>query len=201
MTRLLLARHGDVDWSGRLGAIDDPLSELGRRQAAALADRLAAHGVAAVHSSPFRRAAETAEIIAARLGVPLRWEQRLQDGHLGEYAEMPNEEVKTRYPLLWQALQTATWFDPPGGETPLQIQQRVVAALEEIAANNSGEEVLVISHGAALTSYLSHLLDLPMESGQRMAFVLQHCALSQVRLSSPPVVLAVNDAAHLEGLS
>ena len=74
MTTLLLVRHGETDWNaeGRLqGHTDRPLNDFGRRQARALADRLAGDDITAVYTSDLSRAKETAEILAERLGLPV----------------------------------------------------------------------------------------------------------------------------------
>ena len=82
MTRLLLVRHGETDWNadGRLqGQTDRPLSDFGRKQARGLADELAAEGFEAIYSSDLARARETAEIIGARLGLPVELDSDLRE--------------------------------------------------------------------------------------------------------------------------
>src|SRR3954451_10202115 len=88
MTRLLFVRHGETDWNaeGRLqGHTDRALNEYGRRQAHELADRLVGDGVAAIYASDLARAKEAAEIIAARLDLPVVVDPDLRERNWGNW--------------------------------------------------------------------------------------------------------------------
>ena len=83
-TRVLLVRHGAVSYSGRVGGADDGLNTLGELQAQALARRLVERNIAAIYTSPLRRASQTAEILAQFLGAPVREDQRLLESGPGD---------------------------------------------------------------------------------------------------------------------
>lgn len=83
-TRLILVRHGAVSYSGRVGGADDSLNTLGELQTQALARRLAERNIAAIYTSPLRRAAHTSEILAQFLGAPVRDDARLRESDPGE---------------------------------------------------------------------------------------------------------------------
>ena len=86
MTTLLLVRHGETDWNaeGRLqGHTDRPLNDYGRRQAAALAEELAGREIDAIYASDLARARETAEIVAARIGLPVALDVGLREKNWG----------------------------------------------------------------------------------------------------------------------
>ncbi|HWX09771.1 MAG TPA: histidine phosphatase family protein, partial [Gaiellaceae bacterium] len=88
MATLLLVRHGETDWNaeGRLqGHTDRPLNEHGRRQAHALAERLAGDDIAAVYASDLARARETAEILGAKLGLPVSRDAGLRERDWGNW--------------------------------------------------------------------------------------------------------------------
>ena len=118
-TTILLARHGETDWNavGRWqGHTDRPLTELGRRQAAELAERLADVELDAVYSSDLLRAVETAEPVAKRLGLPLQTLPELREVDVGTWAGLTRDEVAERFPdgfRRWSEWQTG-WED---GET------------------------------------------------------------------------------------
>ncbi len=163
MTTILLARHGETDWNreGRFqGHADPPLNDAGRAQAAALADALAADGIAAVYSSDLRRAAQTAEIVAARLGLPVRRHRGLREIDVGSWSGLTRAEVEQRFPDGF-----ARWLHGDvghDGETREQLTRRVHAAVLEIAGAHAGQRVLVVTHGGAIRALQRVVLGEPL---------------------------------------
>jgi probable phosphoglycerate mutase len=106
---LYLARHGETDWNleGRWqGQTDIGLNGSGRAQAAALAERLAGHGIAHVSASDLSRARQTAEIVARRLGVAtVAVDHALRERGFGVFEGLTREECAQRFPDSWRA----TW--------------------------------------------------------------------------------------------
>jgi broad specificity phosphatase PhoE len=152
VTTLLLARHGETDWNSERrwqGHADQPLNERGRDQARELAEELAVRQIDAIYASDLRRARETAEIIAARIGLPVRVEQDLREVDVGEWSGLVHTEIETRYPEGFRRWQQGLhgWDE---GETYDAMGARVVAALFVIAARHPAETVLVVSHGGAI---------------------------------------------------
>jgi broad specificity phosphatase PhoE len=200
MRALHLARHGQSVWNaGRRfqGSHDVPLSELGRRQAAALGTALRGRRLAHVYASPLERARQTAEAVVAELGVPLTVMDDLRELCLGEWEGRTVEEIRALPGELY-----ARWVRdpvlgcPPGGEALAEVQARVLGAVEAIAAAHpDGEDVLVVAHGGVISAYLAHCLGLPLSSIWRIT--LSNASLSRV---APPRVLSVNDTAHLAGV-
>ena len=156
-TRLLLARHGETDWNriGRWqGHADEPLNNEGLRQAAVLAKQLVGDGVAAVYSSDLRRASETAKVVGDRLGLPVFEDPGLREIDVGSWSGLTRAEVSEQYPEGF-----ARWLGGDighDGETREQLTERVVAAVERIAAAHDGETVLVVTHGGAIRALRRH---------------------------------------------
>src|SRR5512139_4231488 len=117
---LLLARHGETDWNaaGRWqGHTDIPLNEIGRAQAAALADRLRSEGIGAVVTSDLSRARHTAEIVAGALGVPVALvDPGLREQRFGSFEGLTPRECEERYPGDWARYVADPRAGPPGGE-------------------------------------------------------------------------------------
>ena len=138
MTTLLLVRHGETDWNaeGRLqGHTDTPLNDYGRRQAAALADDLARDGIDVVYSSDLARARETAEIVAARLGLAVLLDPGLREKNWGSWEGLtPMERDAVDYV----------------GESTEEHRERTLRALRAIAERNPGRRVLVVTHGGSM---------------------------------------------------
>ncbi|PYM73510.1 MAG: hypothetical protein DME10_09590 [Candidatus Rokuibacteriota bacterium] len=177
MSHLLLARHGQsVSNAIRRfqGSQDVELSELGARQAEALARVLQSRPVAAVYTSPLARARRTAEIAAAGTNVPVTPVEDLR-------------ELCLRDPVACL---------PPGGEPLAEVQARVVRAVDEIArAHPDGQQALVVCHGGVISAYLAHCLGLPLSSIWRLT--VSNGSLTEVR---PPRVHSVNNTQHLVGV-
>jgi 2,3-bisphosphoglycerate-dependent phosphoglycerate mutase len=187
VTTLILARHGETDWNrdGRWqGHADEPLNDRGRAQAQALAEELADEQIAAVYASDLRRARETAEIVAARLGLdaPIEIDARLREVHVGGWSGLTMTEIETRFPdevTRWQAGDPTHAFD--GGESYALMGQRVVAAVEEIAARHPGEQVLVVLHGGPIRGLLAHAAGISYEEQRHRRRHLDNCGV--VRLA------------------
>jgi broad specificity phosphatase PhoE len=138
MTTLLLVRHGETDWNaeGRLqGHSDRPLNEYGRRQARELAERFAADGIGAVYASDLARARETAEIVAARLGLEVVLDPDLREKNWGNWEGLTADE------------RARVEFE---GESTEEHRERVLRAVRRIVAAHPEERVVVVTHGGSL---------------------------------------------------
>ena len=197
MKTLLLARHGQsvANAVRRFQGIQDvPLSDLGRRQAAALGVALRGGRLRHVYASPLERARLTAEAVVATVGVPLTLMDELRELSLGEWEGRTVDEIRAMPGDPY-----ARWVRdpvrhvPPGGEPLDDVQARAVRAVAAIvAAHPNGEDVLVVSHGGVISAYLAHCLGLSLSSIWRLT--VANCSLSRV---APPRVLSLNQTAHL----
>jgi broad specificity phosphatase PhoE len=151
MTRLVLIRHGETDWNveGRYqGQADPPLNKRGKSQAAALAEKLEEESrLDVLYSSPLLRAAQTAEVVAKKLDIPLHLEPRFMEIHQGDWQTRLRSEIEGLYPELFKDWQTTPWeVSPPQGETLQQVQRRVYAAVDEIVTRHPEKQVGIVSH-------------------------------------------------------
>jgi broad specificity phosphatase PhoE len=152
VTTILLARHGETDWNRDQrfqGHADPPLNDAGRAQAAELSIALADEDLAAVYSSPLRRAFETAQIVAAAHGLEPVALEALREVDVGSWQGLTRSEVESRFPD-----QYARWLDHAqgweDGESYEQMGDRVVAALLELAAAHDGDRILAVTHGGPI---------------------------------------------------
>ncbi len=154
---MLLVRHGQSEWNalGRWqGQADPPLSPLGRDQARSAAARLGVVDV--IVSSDLDRALSTAAILAEGLGVgPVLVEPRLRERSAGEWSGLTRAEIDQQWPGY-----LAERLRPPGFEPDDVVRARVRSALDEVARNHPGAEVLVVSHGGVVY-VLEEEADLP----------------------------------------
>ncbi len=164
--QICIARHGETDWNARgvlQGWLDIPINELGRQQAHELAEALLAEEFSAIWCSPLVRARETAEIIAARLGLtsPLLHEG-LKERRFGAIQGIPKAELAELNPVLLQHIlkrNPATHFEE--GETMDEFADRLLGALTDIGQAHPSEPVLVITHGWAMDVVTRHVNGLP----------------------------------------
>jgi probable phosphoglycerate mutase len=149
VTTILLARHGETDWNrdNRFqGHADPPLNETGRSQAAELSAALVDEPLAAVYSSPLRRAFETAGIVAAPHGLEPLPVDALREVDVGSWQALTRAEIEERFPeqfARWLEYEEG-WED---GESYEEMGRRVIAGLLELAANHAGERILAVTHG------------------------------------------------------
>jgi probable phosphoglycerate mutase len=158
-TQVVLVRHGRTDWSaaGRhTGRTDVPLTDLGRAEAKAVADRLAALHADRVLTSPLARAADTAAL--AGFGDRAEVRDELVEWDYGNFEGRTTEQIREQYPG-W-----GIWHGPvPGGESADSVGARADGILAEIAT--SGLTVLVFSHGHFLRVLAARWLELPATAG------------------------------------
>lgn len=164
--RLCVTRHGETDWnnSGILqGWTDVPLNDKGREQSHALAQALSGAGFTQVCSSPLWRSLETAEIVAADLGLPApRAYDGLKERHFGDVQGMPKAELLVTHPGLHQEiLRRNPACDFEGGETMDAFADRVMEALIQIAADYPGQSTLIITHGWVMDVITREVRGLP----------------------------------------
>jgi broad specificity phosphatase PhoE len=148
MTTIFLARHGQTDWNAARrwqGHADPPLNEHGRTEAQALAESLVPHGIEAIYSSDLGRARETAEIVAARLGLSVTLDARLREVDVGEWSGLTTPEIEQMYPGAMERRREGLtgWTS---GEEMEAMGHRVVEALLAIEVGRA----LVVAHGGPL---------------------------------------------------
>jgi probable phosphoglycerate mutase len=169
VTEIWLVRHGDC-YENMAEGPDPPLSTLGRSQATRLAERIHRAGAAAIYSSPYRRAIETARII----GNDVHEDRRLVEIEL----ELGDDS----------ALQFK--------ETAANVVERMRSAVDDIVEAHPGERVIAVTHGVALMAYITDVLKL--EPGQ-IRLLPYFTSVSVVRaLGDRRMVGGIADTAHLE---
>ncbi|HWY90014.1 MAG TPA: histidine phosphatase family protein [Solirubrobacteraceae bacterium] len=165
-----LARHGQTAYNleGRFqGQLPVPLDEQGREQAHELAESAAAHGFAVLWSSTLLRARETAEIVAARIGLEPKEDTRLVETDAGDWTDRPFADVQAQAPELFaKFIAGDPTFAFPGGESFARQEVRVGAALDEI--EQGPLPALVVCHGMVIRAALSVRAGHWLPYGQRV---------------------------------
>ncbi|AOT02951.1 histidine phosphatase family protein [Arthrobacter sp. U41] len=169
LTTFALVRHGQTDWNAQRrlqGSTDIPLNDVGRGQARDAVGVLSGYEWDAIVSSPLSRAAETANLVAAGLGLKVA-------RHVPELTERgfgPAEGLQAGPEL--EALRIPGGFR--GAESEDEAARRGLAALEALADEFSGGRVLVVAHGSLLRVSLSRAIGRTLQSIDNAALNLAH---------------------------
>ena len=198
MTLTCLIRHGTNDLqeqeilAGWTPGIH--LNEKGRTEAQALAQRLTPAEIAAVYSSPLERALETAEIVAGPHKLQVVVREGLGEVRFGRWEGQPVERLRRR--RLWRAGQIApSTMRFPGGESPREMQARVVAELENLRARHPQQTIAVVSHADVIKAAVAFYIGLPLDLFQRL--VVRPASLTVLELGGPVGrLLCLNDTGH-----
>jgi broad specificity phosphatase PhoE len=182
MTTVYLARHGESDWNVERrwqGHADRPLTERGRAQAEALAEKLAGVHLDAVYASDLRRAWETAQVVAAPRGLEVVRLPELREVDVGSWSGFTRDECADRFPdafLRWQEGGSG-WDD---GESYEDMGVRIVGAVQRLAAEHPDGAILVVSHGGPIRAVHAHALGVDIATHRRTGPVEPNARLSAV---------------------
>jgi broad specificity phosphatase PhoE len=171
LRRIILLRHGQTDYNvtGRMqGHLDSVLTTVGHEQAAAAAPVLAALAPDRLVSSDLQRAVDTADVVGVACGLPVKFDARLRETHLGLWQGRTVAEIDRDYPgaiATWRS--DATWA-PPGGESRVAVVARSRPVVDELDAEFADPDaasvtVLLVAHGGLIAGLVTGLLELPTE--------------------------------------
>jgi broad specificity phosphatase PhoE len=197
---VLWARHGEnvANLTRTLSyrVFDGDLTDVGRRQARELGERLAVRAAGPVRllaCSPLRRARQTADIVGQRLGLPVAMElddlREVNVGELDGRSDAQAWEIYTAVLAAWRAGDTLASF--PGGENRDELCARLLRALTVVARSAAAEYSLVVAHGANLRAALPCLAGEPdpgadLPTGGVAGLEVHHGGFPVVRLVSWP---------------
>jgi len=202
--RITAVRHGETAWNvdTRIqGQIDIGLNARGQWQAQQLGAALAERGIGHIYTSDLARAHHTALAIAEHAGIAphaVALHAGLRERAFGVFEGRTHAEIETRWPqdaLRWR--QRVPDWAPSGGESPLQLRERVSTTVAQIAANHPGEHIALVAHGGVLDMLYR------LATGQAVDAVrtweLGNCAINRL-LWTPQGLSLVGwaDRGHLE---
>lgn len=177
-TYVTLVRHGESVWNvihRWQGQAPIPLTENGKKQAQRAAEYLV--GVDRIYSSPNPRAYQTAQIIAAKIGLSIHLENDLQEIDVGDWQGLLREEIQA-----WDGERFSTQLDGksflersfPGGESGKQLVERTKTIVQQIADRHPGEHILCASHGGSIRSAVYGL------TGEYVEQPVMNCSITRI---------------------
>jgi alpha-ribazole phosphatase len=187
---LILVRHGRTaaNAAGLLqGRLDQPLDEVGERQAVAVADlvRSTVGSVDGVISSPLLRARQT----AAAFGEPVTLDERWLELSYGKYEGVPHADVPSE---VWRSWREDPHFVPEGGESLATLDVRVRTACDELVERSRHRNLVVVSHVSPMKSAVAWSLGVDLGISWRSH--LSHASICRIDIrSTGPVLLTFNE--------
>ena len=160
MTKVYLTRHGETEWNEKgimQGWGDSPLTELGKKQAEWLGERMKDLHIDVIYTSPIGRALNTAKIVRGDREIPLVEHDELKEIQIGGWEGLNQDEMKNlsedNYYNFWNV---PSKYIPTGdGETFNEVKERSFNAISEIIEKEKGKTILIVTHTLTLKSYLT----------------------------------------------
>ena len=155
-TTFYFVRHGQSEGNAArvfTGQTDSPLTELGRRQAAVVADELTNVKFDRVVSSDLSRSRDTAEVIAKRRGLAVEVVPELREINVGDRTGKTFDEARGL--PSWSDDGFVSW---PGGESLDQVLARTLGAIDRLTRESPGKTILIVGHGGVNRILMSHFL-------------------------------------------
>lgn len=201
MTIFLFIRHATNDWvkKGRLPGWTKGihLNAEGHAQAKAAAERLKPLKINAVYASHLERAIETARYIAEGRGLKVQVRQNLADLKTGEWTGRTVKQAARS--TLWKAIQQRpSHTRMPGGESFSEMQGRLIAEVNRIAAAHPKGTVAVVSHSDAIKVMVAHFLRLHLDDFQRIVIAPASLTIVQVEPRGGARLVRLNDSGPLQ---
>ena len=200
MLRIFLIRHGETEWNrqNRLqGNSDINLSPEGLHQASMLAEHAPFQHVDAIYSSDLTRALATANILAEKFDLTVKTMPALRETNFGDWEGRFISELAAESPKAFGKFFTdPERCHPPHGETFLECQARLLIGIREIIANHENQNVIAVSHGAAIRLILGAALDMPIH--KMWAIAQFNMALNILRVDDGDLTVELmNSTQHL----
>ncbi|MBI5031326.1 MAG: histidine phosphatase family protein [Chloroflexi bacterium] len=200
-TRFILVRHGQTDWNRGderfRGRADLPLNETGHAQARKIAARLSKESIAAIYSSPLKRAIQTVQPLADLFKCEIRQHPGLLDLDFGALEGMTMDEARAAFSDVIEK-----WTNAPGhtkfpkGESFKAMRTRIMAMLDELVEKHPGETIAVATHKVVCGAMLGIVLGMDADSLWRI-HQDNACINRFEKRDAWWVVTSMNDTSHL----
>lgn len=202
-TIIYLVRHGETNWNKERrfqGQKDVPLNDYGRTQAKKLSEKLYLNNYAidAIYSSDLLRAYETANIIANKYNYEISINSGLRERFFGVLEGLRLEDFKKDYP-------NANFynFDIDANlkiEPYLDFEQRIYNAVLNISEEHINGSILIVSHGAAINSFLNVISNGSLGAGKTKISNTSITTIVYEHRAKKWEILEINNASHMEAI-
>ena len=179
--KFYLVRHADKAtgdyFNPRLRHDDQPISKFGRIQASKIKKYFHKESIKSIYVSEYIRTVQTARPLARKLKIVPIADYRLNEIDIGIIDKLSDDEMKEKYPEVWNALQDRNRdFRWPEGETGLEAQERVVSFINE--QTNQEGNILLVAHDGIIRILVCYVLGLPIYS--RFNFQVDTASITEI---------------------
>jgi broad specificity phosphatase PhoE len=159
-TTFYFIRHGEIDANVQQkwhGSTDSLLNDTGQRQAGKMADYFESNisKISMVYTSPLSRTLKTAEALSERVNVPLEHEPDFREFSIGSLEGLPYEILAAEH-RMFEHMEADHHYSVEGGESVIEVRDRFLSALTRLKDKHQGEEIAIVSHGAAVGILFAH---------------------------------------------
>ncbi|WP_010250140.1 histidine phosphatase family protein [Acetivibrio cellulolyticus] len=200
MSKIYLVRHGETDWNREdrcQGCLDIDLNSDGIKQAEVVAQRLSTEDIHLIYCSNLKRAYRTAEIIGQKTGLSITKNEGLNEIHFGDWEGLTFGEMRNRPDYNyndWRLSPHTVEF--PGEGSLNNVQKRVMKYVDEIISQNTGKNILIVSHGGVIKLIVLGLLGIGLEAYTK--FYISNTSVSIINVEKDRNYLrTLNDTCHV----
>jgi len=202
ITRLIIVRHGETEWNLQnrfQGHLNSGLSQLGIRQARAIAGALSGGTFDVIYSSDLERARHTADIIAGKLNMEVRTDAGLREINMGLMQGLKRDEFILKYPEVIKKFHSDPEYIIPGGESKQQFYDRIILTLKRIVRMHEYRNILLVAHGGVLDIAIRYTLDIPVHNKRN--FSIYNAGINRFIIDNGEWKLETwGDICHLTGM-
>lgn len=205
MSKIYLLRHGETEWNREQRAQgcsnDIPLSEVGLKQAEAVAKRLENEKIDLFFSSPLKRAYQTARIIAELHKADVSIHKEFLEINFGSWEGLNFQEIGELYPEIIKIWRAAPHLaEIPNAESFVSLKERSMRKLNELLKENEGKNIAIISHGITCKVIISALMGIDLGNLHKIRQDNTALNIFEYR-NNNFYTLQLNDTCHLKEIS
>ena len=205
ITTVYLVRHGTTQWNQELryqGQTDNPLDEIGERQGACLEEYFKGIHVDLGVTSPLQRAVKTLDYCLATQDheVPVIVDPGVMEINFGVIDGWKRDEIREGYPEFYRMYvlnEDRGHARAPGGETMIEVYNRVSEAIMRIVREHRGETIVVASHGTAIQTFLNYASGISPEKMDRFQLYNVSVSCAEVDDQDRTTLKFVGDKHHV----
>ena len=200
--KLILIRHGETEWNKQRRIqgcrSDTRLSPKGLEEADRLAAVLRKERIDAIYSSPMKRAAETAQIIAEACKLPVQVLVELREIDAGQLDGLFERELTGSYETAWKELRDGNASTPlPGGESLQDLQKRTSWAVDRLLEKHIDGTAVVVAHLLVNLVIVCRALDINLSQIAHLKQAPASITILELTTQGNSLLL-LNDTCHLQ---